>query len=82
MGKSKTLSKIRKIMNHPEAPVTLNISVFFFFNVLFFVWFFYIRPALKMFSLGEDLAHMFSIISLAHIVSLVFPPSILPCLYL
>lgn len=82
MGKSKTLSKIRKIMNHPEAPVTLNISVFFFFNVLFFVCFFYIRPALKMFSLGEDLAHMFSIISLAHIVSLVFPPSILPCLYL
>lgn len=81
MGKSKTLSKIRKIMNHPEAPVTLNISGVFF-NVLFFVCFFYIRPALKMFSLGEDLAHMFSITSLAHIVSLVFPPSILPCLYL
>lgn len=81
MGKSKTLSKIRKIMNHPEAPVTLNISVFFFFLMFCFL-FFYIRPALKMFSLGEDLAHMFSIISLAHIVSLVFPPSILPCLYL
>lgn len=80
MGKSETLSEIRKIMNHPEAPVTLNISIFFY--VLFFVCFFYIRPALKMFSLGEDLAHMFSIISLAHIVSLVFPPSILPCLYL
>lgn len=76
MGKSKTLSKIRKIMNHPEDPVTLNISVFCF------LFFFYIRPALKMFSLGEDLAHMFSITSLAHIVSLVFPPSILPCLYL
>lgn len=78
MGKSKTLSKIRKIMNHPEAPVTLNISGVF----LMFCLFFYIRPALKMFSLGEDLAHMFSITSLAHIVSLVFPPSILPCLYL
>lgn len=82
MGKSKTLSKIRKIMNHPEAPVTLNISVFFFLMFCFLFVFFYIRPALKMFSLGEDLAHMFSIISLAHIVSLVFPPSILPCLYL